>query len=95
MTTVLTVNTTETDPDKALDALKRAVALIDDLRDIKGLSVQVRGDLNVTIEQVRDESERDRLIEDIRRRLPVVAIGYPDIAAQVGEAMDLLTASKP
>lgn len=37
-----------------------------------------------------DVSERDRLIADIRSRLPMVAIGHPDLAAEIGRAMDLV-----
>jgi hypothetical protein len=35
-------------------------------------------------------SERDQLIADIRRRLPVVAIGHPDLAEQIGTTFDRL-----
>lgn len=36
------------------------------------------------------ESEQSRLVRDIRVRLPFVAIGYPDLAAEIGHALDRL-----
>lgn len=36
--------------------------------------------------------ERSALIADIRARLPIVAVGYPDLAADIGKAMDVVEA---
>jgi hypothetical protein len=46
--TTISIHTVEQDPDEAIDALKRAIALIDDLRAIEGLRVIVTGDLMVS-----------------------------------------------
>lgn len=44
MTTTLSIHTKEADPDQAFDSLKRAMALIKDIRAIPGLRVVIHGD---------------------------------------------------
>ena len=87
MTTTLSIHTTETDPERGIDALQRAVALIAELKAIPGLRVIVGGDLQVTAKHEAPEDEKTRLIKDIRKRLPIVAIGHPELVAQIEEAL--------
>ena len=89
MTTTLSIHTKEADPEQAFDSLKRAMALIEDLRAIPGLRVVIHGDLQVDVIPVPmgEEAEKTRLIKDIRRMLPIIAIGHPELATQVEEAM--------
>lgn len=37
-------------------------------------------------------TEKARLIADIRSKLPIVAIGYPDLAVEISQALDLVEA---
>jgi hypothetical protein len=76
MTTTLSIHTKEADPDKAFDSLKRAMALIEDLRNIDGLRVVIHGDLQVDVIPV-PPTEKTRLVADIRKYLPYVAVGHP------------------
>jgi hypothetical protein len=39
--------------------------------------------------------EKAELVRDIRSRLPYVAVGHPDLARQIGRAMDLVEAEAP
>lgn len=87
MTTTLSIHTTETDPERGIEALKRAVNLIAELKAIPGLRVIVGGDLQVTAKYEKPEDEKARLIKDIRQRLPIVAIGHPELVTQIEEAL--------
>jgi hypothetical protein len=49
VTTTLSIHTKEANPDQAFDSLKKAMALIEDLRDIPGLRVIIHGDLQVDV----------------------------------------------
>jgi hypothetical protein len=89
VTTTLSIHTKEADPDQAFDSLKKAMALIEDLRAIPGLRVIIHGDLQVDVIPIPfdAEPEKTRLIKDIRRMLPVFAIGHPELATQIEDAM--------
>ena len=39
-------------------------------------------------------NEKAELIADIRRMLPLVAVGHPDLAVQISHAMDLVEANE-
>ncbi len=49
MTTTLSIHTKDADPEQAFDSLKRAMALIEDIRSIPGLRVVIHGDLQVDV----------------------------------------------
>jgi hypothetical protein len=49
MTTTLSIHTKDADPEQAFDSLRRAMALIEDLRKDPGLRVVIHGDLQVDI----------------------------------------------
>jgi hypothetical protein len=40
-------------------------------------------------------NEKATLIHDIRSRLPFVAVGHPDLAEEIGRAMDVVEAERP
>lgn len=86
MTTTLSIHTKEADPEQAFDSLKRAMALIEDLRAIDGLRVVIHGDLQVDVIPV-PPTEKQHLIADIRRMLPYVAVGHPELAEEIEGAM--------
>ena len=51
-----------------------------------------RGQIKISVEPQYPEprDEQAQLVADIRAQLPILAIGYPDLAVQISHAMDMV-----